>query len=59
MKPYLRQERIWKALCFLFHPLLKRKMHVEAEPLPDISPVFLICNHVTNLDPLLLSLSSP
>lgn len=59
MKPYLRQERIWKTLCFLFHPLLKRKMHVEAEPLPDISPVFLICNHVTNLDPLLLSLSSP
>ena len=59
MKSTNHQERIWKILYMLLYPFMKWYLHLETEPLPDIGPMFLICNHVTNLDPVFLAFSSP
>ena len=56
---YIKQDRIWRILCRLLGPILKRMLGLEIEPLPDIGPALIICNHVTNIDPILLALSSP
>ena len=59
MKSTEYQEIIWKMMCGILRPFLKWYLHLEAQPLPDIGPMMLVCNHVTNLDPLFLSAASP
>ena len=54
-----RQERIWRTLCRIVYPILRRRFRLEAEPLPEKRPAILVCNHVTDLDPVLLAMASP
>ncbi len=54
-----RQEKIWRFLCRVLYPVLKRKFSLQMERLPAEEPVILVCNHVTDLDPVLLAMSSP
>ena len=59
METSRKQERIWRIACRLLYPVLKRKFGLEAERLPEEQPVILVCNHVTDLDPVLLAMASP
>ena len=59
METSRRQERTWQILCRIVAPFLKRRFRLEAEPLPEERPVILICNHVTDLDPVFLAMASP
>ena len=54
-----RQERIWRTLCRILYPFLRRRFRLEAEPLPEKRPAILVCNHVTDLDPVFLAMASP
>ena len=54
-----RQERIWHVLCRILGPVLRYRFRLETERLPEKRPVILVCNHVTDLDPVFLALSSP
>lgn len=54
-----RQEKLWRFLCRILYPILKRRFSLEAERLPEVRPVILVCNHVTDLDPVLLAMASP
>ncbi len=53
------QERTWRVLCRLLGPAIRRYMGLDMEPLPEGGPYLIICNHVTNLDPVMLALASP
>ncbi|MBR4500520.1 MAG: 1-acyl-sn-glycerol-3-phosphate acyltransferase [Clostridia bacterium] len=53
------QERIWRVLCRLLGPAIRKYMGLDMEPLPEGGPYLIICNHVTNLDPVMLALASP
>ena len=53
------QERTWRVLCRLLGPAIRRYMGLSMEPLPEGGPYLIICNHVTNLDPVMLGLASP
>ena len=54
-----RQERVWRFAFRILRPVLKRRFSLDAEPLPETGPVILVCNHVTDLDPILLAMASP
>ena len=54
-----RQERAWRFAFRILRPVLKRRFGLDAEPLPETGPVILVCNHVTDLDPILLAMASP
>ena len=51
--------RIWRVLCRVLGPAIRRYMGLEMEPIPEGGPYLIICNHVTNLDPVMLALASP
>ena len=53
------QERTWRVICRLIGPAIRRYMGLDMEPLPEDGPYLIICNHVTNLDPVMLALASP
>ena len=53
-----RQEKIWRFLSRILYPVLRRRFGLEAEPLPAEQPAILVCNHVTDLDPVLLAMAS-
>ena len=59
METSRRQERLWRILCRILHPLLRIQFSLDMEKLPAERPVVLVCNHVTDLDPVLLAMSSP
>ena len=59
MEISVRQEKLWRFLCRLVYPILKRRFSLEAERLPEVRPAILVCNHVTDLDPVLLAMASP
>ncbi len=59
MEISVKQEKLWRFLCRLLYPILKRRIGLEAERLPEVRPAILICNHVTDLDPVLLAMASP
>ena len=51
--------RLWRVLCRLLGPAIRRYMGLDMEPLPEGGPYLIICNHVTNLDPVMLAMASP
>lgn len=59
MESRVQGERLWRFLYRVIHPVLKCFLGLEAERLPAERPVMLICNHVTDLDFLLLAMASP
>ena len=59
MELSMKQEKLWRFLSRILYPVLKRRPGLEAEPLPEERPVILVCNHVTDLDPVLLAMASP
>ena len=59
METSRRQERIWRLAARILQPVLKHRFRLDAERLPEERPVILVCNHVTDLDPLLLGAASP
>ena len=58
MKISMKQEKLWRVICRIIYPVLKRRFSLEAEPLPEERPAIVICNHVTDLDPALLAMAS-
>ncbi len=54
-----RQSRRWRVLCRVLGPAIRHYMGLDMEPLPEGGPYLIICNHVTNLDPVMLALASP
>ncbi len=59
MKTSAHEERLWRFLARIISPVLKHRLGLEVEMLPETRPVMLVCNHVTNLDPLLVAMASP
>ena len=54
-----RQEQCWRLLYRILYPVLKYRFGLEAERIPEERPVILICNHVTDLDPVMLAMATP
>ena len=55
----MRQEKLWRFLCRLLYPVLRHRFSLKAERLPEVQSAILVCNHVTDLDPVLLAMASP
>ncbi len=53
------RSRLWRTLCFLLGPAIRHRLALDMEPLPGEGPYLIICNHVTNLDPVILAMASP
>ncbi len=59
MDEYRFQSRLWRVCCRLLGPAIRHHMGLDMDPLPADGPCLIICNHVTNLDPVMLGLASP
>ena len=59
MDEYRFKSRVWRTACFLLLPAARRVLGLEMEPLPAGGPYLVVCNHVTNLDPLMLAAATP
>ena len=56
-KTYRRHQAVWRVFYPLLHGWICRRFRLEHEDLQAEGPVLLISNHVTNWDPLLVSMS--
>lgn len=54
-----RHERNWRRVYRLLHGLICARFCLDAEPLRPEGPCLIVSNHVTDFDPLLLSMSFP
>lgn len=58
METSRRQEKLWRILSRIVYPVLRHRVGLEAEQLPEGQPSIVVCNHVTDLDPVLLGMAS-
>ena len=54
-----RRARLWRFLCRLLGPAIRYRAGLEMERLPEGEAAVVVCNHVTNFDPVFLALASP
>ena len=54
-----RRARLWRFLCRLLGPAIRYRAGLEMERLPEGKAAVVVCNHVTNFDPVFLALASP
>ena len=49
----------WCMMGRILFPFFRFRLHLDVERLPAGQPAILVCNHVTNLDPILIGAASP
>ena len=56
---YLFHCKVWRLIVRLIGPFIRKKFNIENETLNVDGPCLIICNHVTDWDPLMLALCFP
>ena len=54
-----KKNLIWRMMGWMLFPFFRLRLRLDVERLPTDGPSILVCNHVTNLDPVLIGAASP